>query len=422
MRTDLIVVGGGAAGMMAAGRAAELGLSVCLVEKNERLGRKLAITGKGRCNITNNCTVQELVASVPSNGRFLYGAVSAFTPQDTMAFFENLGVPVKTERGNRVFPVSDRALDVAQALEGWLRRNGCRVVRGEADSLLLEGEAAVGVRMKDSSVLHGGAVLVACGGVSYPGTGSTGDGFRLAEQAGHTVTPLRPSLVPLIAGEEDCAELMGLSLRNIRLSVWDRKKKKEIYSDFGELLFTHFGLSGPVILSASSHIREMEPGRYEARIDLKPALTPEQLDARLRRDFGENKNRDFANSLGALLPRKLIPVAVRRSGIPGTLKCNAITREMRWDFLRLLKCFPFTVEGFRPIAEAIVTSGGVSVKELQPKTMESKLVRNLYFAGEVIDVDAYTGGFNLQIAFSTGRAAAEAAARKQGDTEGRDLP
>lgn len=422
MRTDLIVVGGGAAGMMAAGRAAELGLSVCLVEKNERLGRKLAITGKGRCNITNNCTVQELVASVPSNGRFLYGAVSAFTPQDTMAFFENLGVPVKTERGNRVFPVSDRALDVAQALEGWLRRNGCRVVRGEADSLLLEGEAAVGVRMKDSSVLHGGAVLVACGGVSYPGTGSTGDGFRLAEQAGHTVTPLRPSLVPLIAGEEDCAELMGLSLRNIGLSVWDRKKKKEIYSDFGELLFTHFGLSGPVILSASSHIREMDPGRYEARIDLKPALTPEQLDARLRRDFGENKNRDFANSLGALLPRKLIPVAVRRSGIPGTLKCNAITREMRWDFLRLLKCFPFTVEGFRPIAEAIVTSGGVSVKELQPKTMESKLVRNLYFAGEVIDVDAYTGGFNLQIAFSTGRAAAEAAARKQGDTEGRDLP
>lgn len=422
MRTDLIVVGGGAAGMMAAGRAAELGLSVCLVEKNERLGRKLAITGKGRCNITNNCTVQELVASVPSNGRFLYGAVSAFTPQDTMAFFENLGVPVKTERGNRVFPVSDRALDVAQALEGWLRRNGCRVVRGEADSLLLEGEAAVGVRMKDSSVLHGGAVLVACGGVSYPGTGSTGDGFRLAEQAGHTVTPLRPSLVPLIAGEEDCAELMGLSLRNIGLSVWDRKKKKEIYSDFGELLFTHFGLSGPVILSASSHIREMEPGRYEARIDLKPALTPEQLDARLRRDFGENKNRDFANSLGALLPRKLIPVAVRRSGIPGTLKCNAITREMRWDFLRLLKCFPFKVEGFRPIAEAIVTSGGVSVKELQPKTMESKLVRNLYFAGEVIDVDAYTGGFNLQIAFSTGRAAAEAAARKQGDTEGRDLP
>ena len=422
MRTDLIVVGGGAAGMMAAGRAAELGLSVCLVEKNERLGRKLAITGKGRCNITNNCTVQELVASVPSNGRFLYGAVSAFTPQDTMAFFESLGVPVKTERGNRVFPVSDRALDVAQALEGWLRRNGCRVVRGEADSLLLGGEAGVGVRMKDSSVLHGGAVLVACGGVSYPGTGSTGDGFRLAEQAGHTVTPLRPSLVPLIAGEEDCAELMGLSLRNIGLSVWDRKKKKEIYSDFGELLFTHFGLSGPVILSASSHIREMDPGRYEARIDLKPALTPEQLDARLRRDFGENKNRDFANSLGALLPRKLIPVAVRRSGIPGTLKCNAITREMRWDFLRLLKCFPFKVEGFRPIAEAIVTSGGVSVKELQPKTMESKLVRNLYFAGEVIDVDAYTGGFNLQIAFSTGRAAAEAAARKQGDTEGRDLP
>lgn len=418
MSPDLIVVGGGAAGMMAAGRAAELGCSVCLVEKNERLGRKIDITGKGRCNLTNNCSVQELIASVPSNGRFLYGAVSSFTPQDTMAFFESLGVPVKTERGNRVFPVSDHAKDVSGALGDWLRRAGCEVRRGTVQSLLLHEGRTVGVRLQSGEEIFAGAVLIACGGASYPATGSTGDGYRLAEQAGHTVTPLRPSLVPLVAQGEDCSEMMGLSLRNIGLSVWDRRKKKEIYSDFGELLFTHFGLSGPVILSASSHLREMEPGRYEARIDLKPALSPEQLDARLQRDFSENKNRDFINSLGALLPRKLIPVAVRRSGIPGDLKCNAITREMRRGFLQLLKSFSVEIQGFRSLAEAIVTSGGVSVKELNPKTMESRLVSGLYFAGEVVDVDAYTGGFNLQIAFSTGRAAAEAIASKRGEKGG----
>ena len=418
MSPDLIVVGGGAAGMMAAGRAAELGCSVCLVEKNERLGRKIDITGKGRCNLTNNCSVQELIASVPSNGRFLYGAVSSFTPQDTMAFFESLGVPVKTERGNRVFPVSDHAKDVSGALGDWLRRAGCEVRRGTVQSLLLDEGRAAGVRLQSGEEIFAGAVLIACGGASYPATGSTGDGYRLAEQAGHTVTPLRPSLVPLVAQGEDCSEMMGLSLRNIGLSVWDRRKKKEIYSDFGELLFTHFGLSGPVILSASSHLREMEPGRYEARIDLKPALSPEQLDARLQRDFSENKNRDFVNSLGALLPRKLIPVAVRRSGIPGDLKCNAITREMRRGFLQLLKSFSVEIQGFRSLAEAIVTSGGVSVKELNPKTMESRLVSGLYFAGEVVDVDAYTGGFNLQIAFSTGRAAAEAIASKRGEKGG----
>lgn len=418
MSLDLIVVGGGAAGMMAAGRAAELGCSVCLVEKNERLGRKIDITGKGRCNLTNNCSVQELIASVPSNGRFLYGAVSSFTPQDTMAFFESLGVPVKTERGNRVFPVSDHAKDVSGALGDWLRRAGCEVRRGTVQSLLLHEGRTVGVRLQSGEEIFAGAVLIACGGASYPATGSTGDGYRLAEQAGHTVTPLRPSLVPLVAQGEDCSEMMGLSLRNIGLSVWDRRKKKEIYSDFGELLFTHFGLSGPVILSASSHLREMEPGRYEARIDLKPALSPEQLDARLQRDFSENKNRDFVNSLGALLPRKLIPVAVRRSGIPGDLKCNAITREMRRGFLQLLKSFSVEIQGFRSLAEAIVTSGGVSVKELNPKTMESRLVSGLYFAGEVVDVDAYTGGFNLQIAFSTGRAAAEAIASKRGEKGG----
>ncbi len=411
MKYDFLVIGGGAAGMMAAGHAAELGLSACLVEKGARLGRKLRITGKGRCNVTNSCSVQEVVAAVPSNGRFLYGAVSAFPPQEVMAFFQGLGVPLKTERGNRVFPVSDHASDVVEALESWLRGNGCQVRAGAAvSSLLLREGRAAGAVLEGGETLEADAVLVACGGASYPATGSSGDGFRLAAQAGHTVTSLRPSLVPLVAQGDDCREMMGLSLRNTGLSLWDAEKKKEIYRDFGELLFTHFGLSGPVILSASSHMRHMEPGRYQVRLDLKPALRPEQLDARLQRDFAENRNRDFANSLGALLPRKLIPVAVRRSGIPPETKCNAITREMRWQLGALLKQFTFSIQGFRPLEEAIVTSGGVSVRELNPKTMESKLVPGLYFAGEVVDVDAYTGGFNLQIAFSTGRAAAQAAA------------
>ena len=417
MRSDLIVVGGGAAGMMAAGRAAELGCSVCLVEKNDRLGRKLRITGKGRCNVTNHCTAREVVEAVPSNGRFLFGALSAFSPEETMRFFEGLGVPLKTERGNRVFPVSDQAADIVDALSAYVRRGGCRVLHGEVRELLLQEGRLEGVRPASGEELHAPAVLVACGGLSYPATGSTGDGYRLARQAGHTVTELRPSLVPLVEQGHDCAEMTGLSLRNIGLSVWDTRRKKEVYTDFGELLFTHFGLSGPVILSASSHLRDMEPGRYEVRIDLKPALSPEQLDARLLRDFTENRNRDFANSLGALLPRKLIPVAVRRSGIPPACKCNAVTRQMREHFLSLLKCFSVPIEGFRPIAEAIVTAGGVNVKEVNPKTMESKLLPGLFFAGEVLDVDAYTGGFNLQIAFATGRAAAGAVASGKGSTE-----
>lgn len=275
MRSDLIVVGGGAAGMMAAGRAAELGCSVCLVEKNDRLGRKLRITGKGRCNVTNHCTAREVVEAVPSNGRFLFGALSAFPPEETMRFFEGLGVPLKTERGNRVFPVSDQAADIVDALSAYVRRGGCRVLHGEVRELLLREGRLEGVRLSSGEELHAPAVLVACGGLSYPATGSTGDGYRLARQAGHTVTGLRPSLVPLVEQGHDCAELTGLSLRNIGLSVWDTRRKREVYTDFGELLFTHFGLSGPVILSASSHLRDMEPGRYEVRIDLKPALSPE---------------------------------------------------------------------------------------------------------------------------------------------------
>ncbi len=328
---------------------------------------------------------------------------------------------LRRRRGNRVFPVSDKAADVAEALIGYVRNAGVKIVRGEAERLLLENGRVCGVSLKDGSQIHARNIAVCCGGASYPATGSTGDGYRLAKQAGHTVTPLRPSLVPLAAqGEDvqDCRDMMGLSLKNISIRVADTKTGKHVYEDFGELLFTHFGLSGPVILSASSHMREMSPGRYRVAIDLKPALSPEKLDARLLRDFGANRNRDFSNSLAALLPHKMIPVAVRRSGIAPETKCNAVTREMRHSFGDLLKNFEITVEGFRPISEAIVTSGGVSVDEINPKTMESKACRGLYFAGEVLDVDAYTGGFNLQIAFSTGRLAGKSMKSGRIENEG----
>lgn len=410
-RADLIVVGGGAAGMMAAGTAGELGLNVILIEKNARPGRKLGITGKGRCNLTNNCSVQDVIAAVPTNPRFLYGAVSRFAPQDTMAFFEGLGVPLKTERGRRVFPQSDRAGDIIDALTRFLREHHVKILQGEARKLLIEEGGVRGVVLRDGTELLAPKVIVACGGASYPGTGSTGDGYRLARQAGHSVLPLRPSLVPLVEQGGDCARMQGLALKNAAVRVYERQKL--IYEDFGELLFTHFGVSGPVVLSASSHMRRMEPGVYRLEIDLKPALPPEKLDARLQRDLEENSNKDFINSLGALLPRKMIPILVERSGIPPETKCNAITREQRRDFAALLKGFSVNIQGFRPIEEAIVTSGGVNVREINPKTMESKLVHGLYFAGEVLDVDAYTGGFNLQIAFATGRLAAQAAKEEQ---------
>ncbi len=408
---DAVVIGGGAAGMMAAGTAAQRGLKVCLVERNSVLGKKIRITGKGRCNLTNSCDVRTFLDSVPTNGRFLYGALSDFSPDDTMDLFEKIGLPLKTERGNRVFPISDRAADVAEALSSFLRRGSVTVVQGRADRLLLENGRASGVRLKNGAQIFGHNVAVCCGGVSYPSTGSTGDGYQLAEQAGHRVTPLRPSLVSLVAEGPDCRDMMGLSLKNISIRVLESGRKKPVFEDFGELLFTHFGLSGPVILSASSHLKNMSPGRYLVSIDLKPALSPEKLDARLLRDFGENRNRDFSNSLSALLPRKMIPVMVRRSGISPETKCNAITREMRHGFVSRLKSFEIPVSGFRPIEEAIVTSGGVAVDEITPKTMESKLVKGLYFAGEVLDVDGYTGGFNLQIAFSTGRLAGKSMER-----------
>ena len=405
MKFDALIIGGGAAGMMAAGTAARRGLHVCLLEKNAILGKKIRITGKGRCNVTNQCDIRTVIGSTTTNGRFLFSAITQFQPTDTVSFFEGLGLPLKTERGNRVFPVSDHAADVAEKLAEFDRSAGVKIINGTAEKLLMENGAVTGAALKDGTRIAADAVAVCCGGVSYPVTGSTGDGYRLAKQAGHTVTPLRPSLVPLVAqGEDagDCRDMMGLSLKNVSVRVTDTRNGSTVYEDFGEMLFTHFGVSGPIILSASSHMPEMAPGRYRISINLKPALSPEKFDARLVRDFGTNHNRDFANSLGALLPRKMIPVVVRRSGIPPETKCNAITREMRHSFGELLRNFTVSVEGFRPIEEAIVTSGGVAVNEVSPKTMESTLVKGLYFAGEVLDVDAYTGGFNLQIAFSTG--------------------
>ena len=401
--TDVIIIGGGAAGCLAAVQAARWGKSVIVFEKNEKLGRKLRITGKGRCNVTNNSSTEEHMKNIPVNPRFLYSAFSNFDADDTMNFFEELGVPLKTERGNRVFPVSDNANDIADALAYEMKNLGVQTIHTRVTALTTENGAVTGVKA-GGKLYPSDSVIIACGGRSYPNTGSTGDGYTLAESVGHTVTELKPSLVPLTSPDKYCTEMMGLSLRNVNLKLMDGEKA--IYSEQGEMLFTHFGVSGPLVLSASSHIRDMKPNRYKLLIDLKPALTPEQLDARIQRDFAENLNRDFSNGIRKLLPAKLIPVAVRLSGIPAEQKVNSITKEQRHKFGELLKAFPVRISGFRPIDEAIITSGGISVKEINPKTMESKLVSGLFFAGEVIDVDAYTGGFNLQIAFSTAYTAA----------------
>ena len=401
-----IVIGAGPAGLMAAGVAAGRGCEVVLLERNERPARKLMITGKGRCNITNNCEeIEELIAAVPVNGRFLYSAFSSFMPRDTIAFFESRGVPLKTERGNRVFPVSDKAVDVVDALHGFAVKSGAVIVQGRAKELIVENKAVKGVVTESGEKIDADSVLIATGGISYPATGSTGDGYELARQAGHTIAEPTPSLVPLNAHEGFCSALQGLSLRNIAVKVTDTEDNKLIFSDFGEMLFTHFGVSGPLILSASSHMRAMKSGKYVIAIDLKPALNMEQLDARVLRDFSENTNRNFINALNLLLPKKLVPVIVKLSGIEPGLKTNQITKEQRRRLVSLLKELKVTVTGFRPIDEAIITSGGVKTGEINPKTMESKLVRGLYFAGEVIDIDAYTGGFNLQIAFATGNLA-----------------
>lgn len=403
---DVIVIGGGAAGLMAAGTAAQRGLKVTLIERNDKLARKVAITGKGRCNVTNACPLlNDLIANVPVNGRFLYGAFSRFTTDDTMDFFEGLGVPLKIERGNRVFPVSDRALDIVDALNKFITVNGVKRKQGRVTDLIIEDGALKGCRTEDGKEYFADNVIIATGGVSYPATGSTGDGYTLAKQAGHTITDLKPSLVPLECHEGWCTEAQGLSLRNVEIRIEDTKTYKEVYKDFGEMLFTHYGVSGPMILSASSHMRNMEKGRYVIHIDFKPALSYEQLDKRIQRDLLECSNKNLFNTLALMLPRKMIPIAVKLSGLNGNTKSNQVTKDMRAALVDLLKDIRLTVTDFRPIDEAIITSGGVSVSEIDPKTMESKILKGLYFAGEVIDVDAYTGGFNLQIAFSTGHLA-----------------
>ena len=417
MSKEIIVIGGGAAGMMAAISAAERGGAVTLLEPNERLGKKLNITGKGRCNVTNDADRETLLANTPKNGRFLYSAFSRFDGRDAMAFFEGLGVPLKVERGNRVFPVSDRSFDISAALERRLKALGVKLVRDRAAGLET-GDGAVRAVTGERRRYEAGAVILATGGVSYPATGSTGDGHRLAAEAGHTVTPLQGSLVPLEATLPGypCRTLQGLSLRNVGLTVFEDRKK--IYTDFGEMLFTHFGVSGPLVLSASAHMRHFDKKTYRLEIDLKPALDEQTLDRRLLSDFEKHINSDFCNALDDLLPQKLIPMAVALSGIPERTKVHEITREQRRGLLQLLKHFPVEVQGLRPVSDAIVTSGGVKVGEVNPTTMESKLVKGLYFAGELLDVDAYTGGFNLQIAWATGRAAGIAAAE---ETTGRTL-
>ena len=408
MSKQIVVVGGGAAGMMAAISAAEGGAAVTLLEPGERLGKKLNITGKGRCNVTNNADAATLLANVPRNGKFLYSAFSRFDGRDAMAFFEGLGVPLKTERGSRVFPVSDRSFDISGALERRLRKLRVAIVRDRAAALETENGAVIAVT-GEKGTYPAQAVILATGGVSYPATGSTGDGHRMATQAGHTVTALRGSLVPLLAPA--CAPLQGLSLRNVGLTVLENGKK--IYTDFGELLFTHFGVSGPLVLSASAHMRHFEKKAYRLLIDLKPALDEQTLDKRLVADFTKYANHDFCNALNDLLPQKLIPVFVERSGVDPHRKVHDLTRQGRRAVLELLKGWTVDIQGPCPVEQAIVTSGGVKVGEIDPKTMESKIVKGLYFAGELIDVDAYTGGFNLQIAWATGRAAGRAAAEDQ---------
>ena len=397
----IIIIGAGASGLIAGAQAAKRGLDVTIVERNSRPARKVMITGKGRCNVTNACfDINELISNVVRNPRFMYSAFSSFMPYDTMALLQDMGVETKIERGNRVFPVSDKAVDVVDALVKNAKQSGVKFVQGCVTSFNTENGVIKSVNLENADIIEGDAFAVCTGGKSYASTGSDGIGYELAKSVGHTITPLKPSLVSLVASNGFIPDLQGLSLRNISIKLLDGEK--EIYSDFGEMLFTHYGVSGPVILSASAHMQSPREHNYKIVIDLKPALDYAALDKRIQRDFSEFANRDFINSLEKLLPNKLIPVMVKRSAIPPSLKVNQITKEQRQSLVELFKNFTVDISDFRPINEAIVTSGGVDVKEINPKTMQSKLVDNLYFAGEVIDVDAYTGGFNLQIAFSTG--------------------
>ncbi|MGI6124041.1 MAG: NAD(P)/FAD-dependent oxidoreductase [Acetivibrionales bacterium] len=402
MANKVGIIGAGAAGLIAAGRAASLGNSVIVFEKNKRAGKKLLITGKGRCNITNNCSLDELMANIPGNGRFLYSSFNNYNNFDIMDFFESVNVPVKTERGNRVFPVSDRSMDVVNALINYAHRQGTQFIyEASVKEIVCEENKVKGVLLQNNDFYELDSVILATGGISYPMTGSTGDGHMMARKLGHTVTELKPSLVPLEIQESWVSRLQGLTLRNVGLTAFDNKGNK-VYYEQGEMLFTHFGVSGPMILSASRHIMECGYNGAYFLIDLKPALDEETLDHRLQRDFSKYSRKQFGNSLTDLLPKSLIPVFIELSGISPGKPVHQITKEERKELGKLLKGIKVTVSKPRPIEEAIVTAGGVLTKEIKPSTMESKLVKGLFFAGEIIDVDAYTGGFNLTIAFSTG--------------------
>jgi predicted Rossmann fold flavoprotein len=404
------VVGGGAAGMMSAIHAAYMGADVTLFEKNDRLGKKLRITGKGRCNVTNDSSTEEFLQNVPTNPRFLYAALNNFSTSDTIDFFEGCGVPLKVERGKRVFPVSDKASDIVKALSERMRDCGVRVVNDKVTDIEISGGEIRGI-VAGGKRLPFDSVIVCTGGMSYKMTGSDGDGYKFARRAGHTVTPLTPSLVPIVCEGRLCPSMQGLSLKNVSMKIVVRESGRVVFEDFGEMMFTHFGITGPMVLSASAHLPDISKKIYEAHIDLKPALDESALDARIRSDFAKYSNRDFVNSLGDLLPLKAIEPIIGLSGIDPRKKVNSITKEERRALLGTIKCIKIPLSGFRPIDEAIITKGGVAVGEISPKTMESKFVRGLYFAGEVLDLDAYTGGFNLQIAFSTAVLAGENAAQ-----------
>lgn len=398
---NVVIIGAGAAGLIAGAQAAKKGDSVTIIEKMPRPARKVMITGKGRCNVTNaTFDLEELVSYVPRNSRFMYSAFSAFMPYDTIALMEDMGVQTKIERGNRVFPVSDKAVDVVDALVNYATSSGASIINGTVKSLNLNGNTIEAVVLDNGDAIDCDAVAICTGGKSYPVTGSTGDGYALASSVGHTVTYIEPHLVPLVVSNNFIPKLQGLSLKNVSIKLFD--DDREIYSDFGEMIFTHYGVSGPIILSASCHMTKPKQHNYSIILDLKPALDIQTLDKRIQRDFAENNNKDFLNSLSKLLPNKIIPVIVKLSGIEPSTKVNQITKEQRLTLTHLIKNIKLNIDDFRPIEEAIITSGGVNVKEINPKTMKSKIIDNLSFAGEVIDVDAYTGGFNLQIAFSTG--------------------
>lgn len=402
-----IIIGGGAAGLMAGIVSARSGRKTIVIEKNSKVGRKLYISGKGRCNVTNNCDAKTVIANTPTNGRFLFSALNAFSPANTIAFFEENGCPLKTERGGRVFPVSDRAADIVDTLRSAALKSGCVFMQKTAAGIIITDGSVKGVKLTDGTEEYAGKVIIATGGCSYPLTGSTGDGYRFAREAGHTVMPLRPSLVPLETEEHFGYDADGLLLKNIEIKVFDTIKNKVIYTDFGELELKRWGLSGAVIRSASAHMKDMESGRFRISIDLKPALSEKKLDDRLLREINSLRSAAFPEMLATLMPKALIGDFVKICGIAPDKRCSEITREERQRIISSLKAMTRTVSAFRPIEEAIVTSGGVCVKEIDPKTMQSKYISGLYFAGEAIDYDCYTGGFNIQAAFSTAVLAAK---------------